>query len=134
MNKINTPLPPLRTYSSLKVGRNNRCLYGSNFKYKKYYGSNSPTLQTVDISAVNSPSRSVSDSVNINETDTLTLEEIKKRLLEDYHDYIDVFDRTKADNLLPHRPYDHKLEFIDDVDKSRLPRSRIYLMSGHKLE
>ena len=44
MNKIDTPLPPLRTYSSLKVGRNNRYLYRSNFKYKKYYRSNSPTL------------------------------------------------------------------------------------------
>ena len=72
--------------------------------------------------------------MNINETDTLTLEEIKKRLPEDYHDYIDVFDRTKADNLPPHRPYDHKLEFIDNIDKSRLPRSRIYLILGYKLE
>ena len=134
MNEINTPLPLLRAYSSLKVGRNNRYLYRSNFKYKKCYRSNSPTLQTVDISAINSLSSSVSNLVNINETDTLTLEEIKKRLPEDYHDYIDVFDRTKADDLPPHRPYDHKLEFIDDVDKSRLPRSRIYLISGYKLE
>ena len=72
--------------------------------------------------------------MNINETDTLILEEIKKRLPEDYHDYIDVFDRTKADDLPLYRPYDHKLEFIDNIDKFRLPRSRIYLISGYKLE
>ena len=134
MNEINTPLPLLRPYSGLKVGRNNRYLSRSNFKYKKYYRSNSSTLQTVDISAINSLSSSVSNLVNINETDTLTLEEIKKRLPEDYHDYINVFDRTKADNLPPHRPYDYKLEFIDNIDKSRLPRSRIYLILGYKLK
>ena len=75
-----------------------------------------------------------SNPVAINVTEDLDPSQIKQLVPDEYQDYLDVFDRNKADELPPHRSYDHKLEFIDDTDKSKLPRSRIYPMSGHKLK
>lgn len=63
--------------------------------------------------------------------DALGPAEIKQRLPRESHDITDVFDRSMADQLPSHRPYDHKIEFMDDGSKSKLPRSRIYLMLGH---
>ena len=51
-----------------------------------------------------------------------------------YHDYANVFDRSKADVLFSHRFYDHKLEFAENVDKNALSKSRIYSLSGYKFE
>ena len=96
-----------------KVKRNIRCLCNSGIKYKHCCGSN---------------------QVAINVTEDLDQSQIKQLVPDEYQDYLDVFDRDKADELPPHRSYDYKLEFIDDTDKSKLPRSRIYPMSGHKLE
>ena len=101
-----------------RIMRNDPCPCGSQAKYKKCCGSNAGKDPTVDI----------------NEAAVLTPQEIKERLPDEYHDFLDVFDKSKADELPPHRAYDHKLEFMDDSDKSKLPKSRIYPMSGHKLE
>ena len=101
------PIPTTR------VKRNERCSCGSGIKYKHCCGSN---------------------PVAIHVTEDLDLPQIKQLVPDEYQDFLDVFDRDKADELPPHRSYDHKLEFIDDADKSKLPRSRIYPMSGHKLE
>ena len=95
------------------IGRNDRCPCGSKTKYKKCCGSN---------------------AVRVCETEILTPEQVKDRLPTEYHDYLDVFDRSEADKLPPHRTYDHQLEFIDEDAKTRLPKSRIYPMSSHKLE
>jgi len=59
------------------------------------------------------------------------LEEVKAKLPSEYHDYLDVFDRAMADQLSPHRPYDHKIELIGEGTS---PRSRLYHMSGYKLQ
>ncbi len=59
------------------------------------------------------------------------LKEVKAKLPSKYHDYLDVFDRAMADQLPPHRPYDHKIELIDEETPSR---SRLYHMSGYKLQ
>ena len=64
----------------------------------------------------------------------MTLEDIKKKLLEEYYDFLDVFDRFKVDKLLFYRIYDYKLEFIDGADKAKLSYSRIYLILGLKLK
>ena len=106
--------PPLATRDS-RIPINKPCPYGSKTKYKKCCGSYSKTVQ-------------------ISETAAPTEDEIKAKLPAEYHDYLDVFDRAKADQLPPHRPCDHKLEFMDGVDHSKLPRSRIYPISGHKLQ
>ncbi len=59
------------------------------------------------------------------------LEEIKVKLLFEYHDYLDVFDRAMIDQLSSHRFYDHKIELIDE---EMLSRSRLYQMFDHKLQ
>ncbi len=59
------------------------------------------------------------------------LKEVKAKLSSKYHDYLDVFDRAMADQLPPHRPYDHKIELIGERTP---PRSRLYHMSGYKLQ
>ena len=59
------------------------------------------------------------------ETDVLT------KLPSEYHDFVDVFDRTKADELPPHRTYDHKIIIEGE---GQMPRSKIYPMSGDKLQ
>ena len=69
--------------------------------------------------------------VNINEMSAQTSNDIREKLPVEYHDFLDVFDRTKADVLPPHRPYDHKIQLEGD---ERPPHSRIYPMSGEKLQ
>ena len=41
-----------------------------------------------------------------------------------------IFDRSKTDELPSHRECDHKLKFIDEADKTKLSRSRIYFISS----
>ena len=41
-------------------------------------------------------------------------EELELKLPAEYHDYIDVFNRTKAKELPPYRPYNHKIELEGD--------------------
>ena len=101
-----------------RIPRNERCPCGSESKYKKCCGAQSSSEPPTEV-------REAAD---------LDPHEIRARLPQEYHDFLDVFDRAKADELPPHRPYDHVLEFNDDFDKSKLPKSRIYPMSGHKLE
>ena len=105
-----------------RVPVNKPCPYGFGIKYKKCYESNT---------SVNS---GASHSVRINSAETLTRDEILAKLLIEYYDYADVFDRTKADKLLSHRLYNYKLEFIDDYNKIGLSKSRIYSIFGYKLE
>ena len=59
------------------------------------------------------------------------LEEVREALPREYHDFVDVFDRAKADQLPPHRSYDHKIELTGD---SKPPQSRAYRMSPYKLQ
>jgi len=59
------------------------------------------------------------------------LKEVKAKLSSKYHDYLDVFDRAMADQLPPHRLYDHKIELTDERTSSR---SRLYHMSDYKLQ
>lgn len=61
----------------------------------------------------------------------MTLEEVLKRLLVEYHDLKAAFDRAQANNLPPHRPYDHKIQLKGG--EKLMPKSRIYQMSTHKL-
>ena len=73
-------------------------------------------------------------TIRVNNTKKLTLENVKKKLSKKYHNFLDVFDRSKTDELSPHRECDHKLKFIDGADKVKLSRSRIYLISDSKLK
>ena len=70
-------------------------------------------------------------AVDLAEISTQTSEDIRKKLPSEYHDFLDVFDKSKADILPPHRSYDHKIELEAN---ERPPHSRIYPMSGEKLQ
>jgi len=73
-----------------------------------------------------------SEEVNLHElSHAEALKQVKTKLFSEYHDYLDVFDRAMADQLFPHRPYDHKIELIDEKTSSR---SRLYHMSNYKLQ
>ena len=105
---------------SLLIGRNPRILINKLYpcelgrKYKKYY--------------------SFYTTVQVNNIEDLTSKNIKKKLPEEYYNFLNVFDRSKADKLLLHRIYDYKLKFIDGANKTKLPRSRIYSILGSKLK
>ncbi len=53
------------------------------------------------------------------------------KLPKTYHTFADVFDRKTAENLPPHRPYDHKIVLEDKLTMGHGP---LYNMSGHQLQ
>ncbi len=63
------------------------------------------------ISEINKALSSVEDFAKLNEMIfVMSLNELKKKLLIVYHDFLNVFDREKTMQLLLHRSYDHKIE------------------------
>jgi len=46
------------------------------------------------------------------------LEQVKIKLLSEYHDYLDIFDQAMINQLSLHRFYDHKIELIDEETSS----------------
>ena len=95
--------------------------YKSKIKYKKCYKSNIYIINNNESNiSVNS---GASYTIRINNTKTLTRNEILAKLLIEYYNYIDVFDRIKADKLLSYRLYNYKLEFIDNYNKIELSKS-----------
>jgi len=84
------------------------------------------------ISEINKALSSVEDFAELNEMiSVMSLNELKKKLLIVYHDFLNVFDREKTTQLLLHRSYDHKIELEDENQSSR---SQLYLMSSYKLQ
>lgn len=53
------------------------------------------------------------------------------KLPKTHHSFADVFDRKTAENLPPHRPYDHKIQLEDQLTMGHGP---LYNMSGHHLQ
>ena len=51
-------------------------------------------------------------------------------ILEEYHDFADVFNKAKADTLAPHRPYDLKINLEED---STPPLGQMYSLSPTEL-
>ncbi len=73
-----------------------------------------------------------SEEVNLHELfHAEALKQVKIKLLSEYHDYLDVFDRAMIDQLSLHRFYDHKIELINE---ETLSQSRLYQMFNHKLQ
>ena len=95
-------------------------LYESKRKYKKYYKSN------ISINSNN--------SIRINSAKSLIYKKILAKLFSKYYNFINIFNKTKADKLLSYRIYDYKLEFIEDYNKIDLSKSRIYLIFDYKLK
>ncbi len=59
------------------------------------------------------------------------LKQVKVKLLSEYHDYLNIFDRAIINQLSLHRFYDHKIELINEETFSR---NRSYQMFNHKLQ
>jgi Retroviral aspartyl protease len=53
-----------------------------------------------------------------------------KVLLKEYHDFTDIFSKSKADTLAPHRPYDLQIQLEDGVSP---PQPPIYSLSTSEL-
>ena len=51
-----------------------------------------------------------------------------------YYNYVNVFDKLKANILFLYPFYNHKLKFAKKVNKSSLFKNRIYLLLNHKFE
>ena len=51
-------------------------------------------------------------------------------ILEEYHNFADVFDKAKADTLAPHQPYDLKINLDEDAT---LPLRQMYSLSPTEL-
>ncbi len=84
------------------------------------------------ISEINKALSSVEDFAKLNEMiSVMSLNELKKKLLIVYHDFLNVFDKEKTTQLLLHQSYDHKIELKGESQSSR---SRLYLMLSHKLQ
>ena len=114
INKNNIASLTSRTSRNLYILINKLYLYESKRKYKKCYKSN--TL------------------IYINKTKILTHKEILVKLLLKYYNYINVFNRIKANELLSYRIYDYKLKFIKNYNKIELFKSRIYSIFNYKLK
>jgi hypothetical protein len=97
---------------------------------KKDVKTFSITLCQID-QMLESLSRQASDGPTLCAIDSATIEETKAKLPSEYHEFLDVFDRSKADELPPHRSYDHKIELEGE---GQPPKSRLYPMSGYKLQ
>ena len=69
--------------------------------------------------------------VQLNEVLPETLENVKRKLPPEYHDFLDVFNRKKATELPPYRNADCNIKLTGDPKK--LPKSRIYFLSLLKL-
>ncbi len=59
------------------------------------------------------------------------LKQVKVKLLSEYHDYLDMFNRTIIDQLSSHHFYNHKIKLIN---KRTFSQSRLYQMFDHKLQ
>lgn len=56
--------------------------------------------------------------------------DILKVVPEEYHSFLDVFSKVKADQLPPHRRYDHHIDLLDEKDLP--PVGPIYSTSTHE--
>jgi len=84
------------------------------------------------ISEINKALSSVEDFAKLNEMiSVMSLNELKKKLLIIYHDFLNVFDKEKTTQLFLHQSYNHKIELKDE---NQLSRSRLYFMSSYKLQ
>ena len=68
--------------------------------------------------------------IDSREMDTAEKDYVLNKLPEEYHDFLDVFDKTAAKELPPHRPYDHKIQLEPDSQPTNAP---LYPMSHEKL-
>ena len=121
MNKIyDTFIESFKILSSIKrdnrISINDLCLYNFEIKYKKYCEFY------------------IFKYSQINNIKILISQKMLNKLLIDYYNYINVFDKSQTNILSSHRFYNHKLKFIEKTDKNTLFKHRIYSILEHKFE
>ena len=115
-----TYLTSIASYNS-RILVNKLYFYKSKIKYKKCCESNTYIINNNKFNiSVNSKA---SYTIRINSAKTLIRNEILVKLLIEYYNYIDVFDRIKTNKLLSYYLYNYKLEFIDNYNKIELSKS-----------
>ena len=57
-----------------------------------------------------------------------------QRLFTNYHNYANIFDKSKINILSSHHFYNHKLKFVENINKNTFSKNRIYSLSNHKFE
>ena len=70
----------------------------------------------------------------INNIKILISQKMLSKFSIDYHNYVNVFDRSQTNILPSHRFYDYKLKFVEGANKNTLPKNRIYSILKHKFE
>ena len=65
-------------------------------------------------------------SLSSSESKSDDLDQVRDKLPSEYHDYSDIFSKTKAEALPPHRSYDHAINLVPD---SKPPFGPIYRLS-----
>jgi len=72
------------------------------------------------ISEINKALSSVEDFMKLNEmVSVMSLNELKKKLLIVYHNFLNVFDKEKITQLSLHQSYNHKIELEDENQSSK---------------
>jgi len=72
------------------------------------------------ISEINQALSLVEDFAKLNEMiSVMSLNELKKKLLIVYHDFLNVFDREKTTQLPLHQSYNHKIKLKEESQSSR---------------
>ena len=119
-------LKPVKVEETVKIAMIGAAAYRTLAKNKEV------RTFSLTISEINKTLSLAEDSAELNEmTPAMSLKELKEKLPVVYHDFLDVFDKEKATQLPPHRSYDHKIELEGE---GQPPRSRLYPMSGYKLQ
>ena len=114
------------------ISVNKLYLYRFEIKYKRCYEFNISIInKNESYISINSE---INYSIRINSVKILIYNEILVKLSIEYYNFIDVFDRIKTNELLSHRLYNYKLEFIDNYNKIGLSKSRIYSIFDYKLK
>ena len=121
INEIyDTFIKSFETLSSIKrdnrISINDLCLCNFRIKYKKCYKFY------------------IFKNSQINNIKILISQKMLNKLSIDYHNYINVFDKSQTNILFSHRFYDHKLKFIEKTNKIALFKNRIYSILEHKFE
>ena len=107
-------LPSVKRDSRISVNDSYLCNF--RIKYKKCYESY------------------IFKNSQINNIKILIFQKMLSKFSIDYHNYVNVFDRSQADILSLHRFYNYKLKFVEGADKDALFKNRIYSISKHKFE
>lgn len=90
-------------------------------------------LSLRDLDLLLDPSMQRLPAIQINDISTILPRDVdpQRYLPSQYHEYLDVFDRKKADSLPPHRSWDHA---IDLLPGKQPPVARPYSMNHHELK